>query len=155
MKNVEIVGCIKFGNYLLNVYDSLDNPLFLANEIADILGYSHGNTWNLAACLEDDEKLVLPAIVGGQRRNVIFVNENGLYNILAQSKMLLARKWRRVVHDELIELRKSNGRNIVDQFEYWDHKLDGYFFDEETNTMMKSVTVVGGDVIQVPLGEEE
>lgn len=56
---------------------------------------------------EEDEKLKLPLVVAGQRRSVNFVTENGLYNILAQSRMEIARSWRRVVHDELINMRKE------------------------------------------------
>lgn len=70
---------------------------------------------------EEDEKLKLPLVVAGQRRSVNFVTENGLYNILAQSRMEIARSWRRVVHDELINMRKEKGRNIAEQFEEWDH----------------------------------
>lgn len=40
---------------------------------------------------EEDEKLKLPLVVAGQRRSVNFVTENGLYNILAQSRMEIAR----------------------------------------------------------------
>lgn len=150
MNTVEKVGSIKFGTRVLSVYDDLDEPLFMASEIADVLGYSGGNTWNLLCNCEADEKLQLTAVVAGQRRNVSFVTENGLYNILAQSHMPIARKWRRIVHNELIELRKGRGLNITEQFDEWDHKLDSLYFDEETGRMMQSVTVAGGDVIQVP-----
>ena len=88
--------------------------------------------------------------MAGQRRAVNFVTENGLYNILAQSRMELARAWRRVVHDELINMRKEKGLNISEQFEEWDHAMDNIYFDEDTGRLMQSVTVPGGDVIQVP-----
>ena len=104
---------------------------------------------------EEDEKLKLPLVVAGQRRSVNFVTENGLYNILAQSRMEIARSWRRVVHDELINMRKEKGRNIAEQFEEWDHAMDNIYFDEETGQLMQSVTVPGGDVIQIPYEKEE
>ena len=88
-------------------------------------------------------------------RSVNFVTENGLYNILAQSRMEIARSWRRVVHDELINMRKEKGRNIAEQFEEWDHAMDNIYFDEETGQLMQSVTVPGGDVIQIPYEKEE
>lgn len=100
---------------------------------------------------EEDEKLKLPLVVAGQRRSVNFVTENGLYNILAQSRMEIARSWRRVVHDELINMRKEKGRNIAEQFEEWDHAMDNIYFDEETGQLMQSVTVPGGDVIQISI----
>ena len=152
---INIVGTITFGNRRLNVYSSLNEPLFRASDVADMIDYSHGNTWSMLNMCEEDEKLNLPLVVAGQRRSVSFVTETGLYNILSQSRMRLARMWRRIIHAELIELRRSRGMNIEQQFEEWDHRLDDIFFDEETGRMMQSVTVPGGDVIQVPYGEED
>ena len=94
------------------------------------------------------------ASVAGQRRSVNFVTENGLYNILSQSRMEIARAWRRIVHDELINMRRTKGRNIAEQFEEWDHALDNIYFDEETGKLMQSVTVQGGDVEQIPYEED-
>ena len=81
---------------------------------------------------------------------VTFVTETGLYNVLAQSRKPIARAWRRVIAEELIALRRSRGKNISEQFEDWDHRADAIYFDEETGMLMRSVTVPGGDVEQVP-----
>lgn len=145
-----IVGIIKFDNKILSVYSDLDNPLFKASDVASMIEYSDGNTWKMLEMCEHDEKLNLPMVVAGQRRNVSFVTENGLYNILSQSRKPIARKWRRVIHNELIEIRRSRDMNVVDQFDEWDHALDDLYFDEETGMLMQSITVQGGDVIQVP-----
>lgn len=145
-----IVGIIKFDNKILSVYSDLDNPLFKASDVASMIEYSDGNTWKMLEMCEHDEKLNLPMVVAGQRRNVSFVTENGLYNILSQSRKPIARKWRRVIHNELIEIRRSRDMNVVDQFNEWDHALDDLYFDEETGMLMQSITVQGGDVIQVP-----
>ena len=147
---VKVVGAIKLGGQELNVYSSLDEPVFKASDIANMLDYSAGNVWNLLGMCEEDEKLALTMVVAGQRRQVSFVTERGLYNILEQSRKPLARKWRRVINDELIALRKARNLNILDRFEEWDHELDNIYFDEETGMMMESVTVAGGDVEQVP-----
>ena len=150
MENIKAVGTITFDKKQLDVYSSLDEPLFRAADIADMIGYSEGNTWKMLEMCEQDEKLVLPMVVAGQRRSVSFVNEHGLYSILAQSRKPTARKWRRVINDELIRLRKERNLNILERFEEWDHELDDIYFDEDTGIMMQSVTVQGGDVIQVP-----
>ena len=149
----QVVGHITFDKKQLDVYFSLDNPLFRASDVANMIDYSEGNTWKMLEMCEQDEKLNLPLVVAGQRRSVSFVTENGLYNILSQSRKPIARKWRRIIHDELINLRKSRGFDIAQQFEQWDHELDTIYFDEETGMMMQSVTVAGGDVIQVPYEE--
>ena len=84
-----------------------------------------------------------------------FVTELGLYNILSQSRKPIARGWRRIAHEELIELRKSKGRDIKQQFEVWDEKYSDLYFDEETGVLMQSVTLPGGDVDQVPYEMEK
>jgi prophage antirepressor-like protein len=153
MNNIEIAGTISFGGKLLNVYGDLDAPLFKAKDISHVIEYSSGNEWKMLEMCEEDEKLKLPLVVAGQRRSVNFVTENGLYNILSQSRMEIARGWRRVVHDELISMRRAKGRNVVEQFDEWDHALDNIYFDEETGRLMQSVTVQGGDVEQIPYEE--
>ena len=153
-RNIEIAGIISFGGKLLNVYGDLDAPLFKAKDISHVIEYSSGNERKMLEMCEDDEKLKLPMVVAGQRRSVNFVTENGLYNILSQSRMEIARAWRRIVHDELINMRITKGRNIAEQFEEWDHALDNIYFDEETGKLMQSVTVQGGDVEQIPYEED-
>lgn len=150
-KSTNIVGTITFGNKKLDVYSSLDEPIFRALDIADMIDYSDGNSWKMLEMCEADEKLNLPMVVGGQRRVVSFVTETGLYNILSQSRKSLARKWRRIIHNELINLRRSRNYNIVEQFDNWNHDLDNIYVDESTGMLMESVTIPGGDVIQVPI----
>lgn len=147
---VDVVGHISFDGKLLDVYSSLDEPIFKATDVAKMIEYSEGNAWKMLEMCEKDEKLNLLMVVAGQKRSVSFVTETGLYNILSQSRKPLARKWRRIIHDELIRLRKSRNHNIVQQFEEWDHRLDAIYYDGENDTIMQSVTVQGGDVEQVP-----
>lgn len=149
-----IVGTIDFDDKLLNVYSSLDEPIFRAKDIAEMIGYSEGNIWKMLKMCEEDEKLNLPMVVAGQTRQVSFVTELGLYNILAQSRKLIARKWRRVVHTQLVVMRKEKGMTVVDQFDEWDDLLDTIYWDEEAGMLMQSVTVQGGDVEQIPYVEE-
>lgn len=150
----KIVGTITFDEKTLNVYQSLDDPLFRASDIANMIGYSEGNTWKMIQMCEEDEKINLPTVVAGQTRQVSFVTELGLYNILAQSRKLIARKWRRVVHTQLVAMRKEKGMTVVDQFDEWDDLLDTIYWDEDAQMLMQSVTVQGGDVEQIPYVEE-
>lgn len=150
----EIVGTIKFDNKYLNVYSSVNEPLFRATDVANIIGYSEGNTWKMLEVCEEDEKLNLPMVVAGQKRTVSFITELGLYNVLAQSRKPIARKWRRIIHNEIIRLRKERGLTIMAQFDEWDHELDTLYIDPETGILMQSVTVQGGDVEQIPYKEK-
>lgn len=149
------VGTIVFDNISLDVYSSLNEPLFKASDVASTIEYSEGNTWRMLSNCENDEKLNLLMVVAGQRRNISFITENGLYNVLSQSRKPIARKWRRLIHDEIVRLRKQRGLDIIEQFKEWDDMLDTLYIDPETGILMQSVTVQGGDVEQVPYKEEE
>jgi hypothetical protein len=65
--------------------------------------------------------------------------------------MPVARSWRRVVHEQLIKMRKDKQNDIIQQFEEWSEEMSNIYFDEETGNLMKSVTLSGGDVEQVPV----
>lgn len=147
---IKVVGEVRFMNHILKVYRDLDEPLFKAADVADLVGYGEGNVWNLVRLCEEDEHMLLPLVIAGQNRQVTFITETGLYNILSQSRKPLARAWRRIIHEELISLRRSQGKNVADKFDEWDHRADNIYFDEERGCLMRSVTVQGGDVEQVP-----
>ena len=155
MSMTDKVGTIVFDNISLDVYSSLNEPLFKASDVASTIEYSEGNTWRMLSNCENDEKLNLLMVVAGQRRNISFITENGLYNVLSQSRKPIARKWRRLIHDEIVRLRKQRGLDIIEQFKEWDDMLDTLYIDPETGILMQSVTVQGGDVEQVPYKEEE
>jgi prophage antirepressor-like protein len=151
---MEIVGRIKFDGYILDVYNDLDVPYFLAVEIAKLIDYSAGNTAEMLRTLEEDEHLLVTLQRSGQRRQVRMVTELGLYNVLSQSRKPIARKWRRIVHSNLVMMRRNNRLTIDEQFEEWDAMLDDLYIDPETGILMQSVTVRGGDVEQIPYKEE-
>lgn len=94
-------------------------------------------------------------------RWMLAVNEIGIYEALFASRRLEARKFRRWSATVLQKLRRHVGldgyevmrmtdEDVQDKI---DHFLDDIFYDEETDQLMVSVTVQGGDVDQVPLDE--
>lgn len=96
-------------------------------------------------------------------QDMLAVNEIGIYEALFASRRLEARKFRLWSATVLQKLRSQIG---LEQYEVMrmtepdiqdeiDHMLDNLFYDEETGILMESVTVEGGDVIQVPFGEDD
>ena len=149
------VGQITFDGNTLEVYDSLDKPYFRVGEISKILEYSNGKTSQILELVEQDEQLRTVVQLSGQRREVMMVTELGLYNLLSQSKKPMARKWRRVIHSNLILLRRDSKLNIEEQFREWDLMADNLFIDEETGELMEFNTVAGGDVEVRPYVENK
>lgn len=149
-------GRIVFNNRELPYYiDHSDGVIwFVANDIAEMLEYAGNRADQMVDLVEPDEKCKQKInFGGGQKRTLWLISELGLYNILSQSRKPTARLWRRVVHQQLIDIRKAKGMTIDDQFDEWDDLLDRLYFDEKTKMWMESITVEGGDVEQVPYEE--
>lgn len=91
-------------------------------------------------------------------QDMLAVNELGIYEALFASRKLEARKFRMWAGSIMQKLRSRVG---LEQYEVMrmtepeiqediNHILDTLFYDEETKTLMESVTVAGGDVEQIP-----
>lgn len=142
---MDIVGQIRFDGYSLDVYDSLDKPCFLAKDVVKLLGLK--NEGALLDMLEEDEFIKYTS------KKIFIITELGLYNALSQAKGEQARKWRRIVHSNLIMMRREHKLTIEGQFDEWNAMADTLFIDPETGILMESVTLPGGDVDQIPYKE--
>ena len=91
-------------------------------------------------------------------KDMLAVNEIGIYEALFASRRLEARKFRRWSATVMQKLRRYVGlegyevMHMTDESvqEDIDRFLDTLFYDEKTGQLMQSVTVQGGDVEQVP-----
>ena len=147
------IGRVHFNNQYLDIYGTIDQPCFIAVDVAKVIDYSIGKTGQMLDCLEIDEYFKSEMVNKGRKQMVYMVTELGLYNVLSDSRKLIARMWRRVVHQQLIDSRKARGLSIEDQFDEWDDLLNTIYIDPKTRILMQSVTVEGGDVEQVPYVE--
>lgn len=123
---MEIVGQIEFYDHVLDVYDSTDEPLFLAVDVARMIDYNVGHTNQLLETLSDEDKLlVLPKTSGrgGNRRPVWFVTECGLYEILIQSNKPIARLFKTEIKSILRDGRRRHG-NTKEWFERLSTQVD-------------------------------
>lgn len=102
------IGVYSFNAYPLTVFGTKDNPLFQAKAIIDYLGI--GNVTDVMNRLDDDEKLSSIVSKSGQRREMKFVNESGLYHLIFQSRKPEARKFRKWVTSELLPTLRKTGR---------------------------------------------
>lgn len=79
----------------LSVYGTPLEPLFLAKEVAEIIGHSDVST--MMRTVDEDEKLTQTLFVSGQRREMWFLTEQGLYEVLMQSRKPIAKDFKRGV----------------------------------------------------------
>ena len=125
----DILRTINAQGHELNIYGTTEEPLFLAVEVAKMIDYSVGNTNYMISRVDDDEKILLstPSIsmsARGSASNKWFLTEDGLYEVLMQSRKPIARRFKRAVKDILKELRLSGKADFEDWLNHTDPLVD-------------------------------
>lgn len=66
------------------IYGTVESPLFLAKDVA--VWIEHSDVSTMLRTVSDDEKLTQTMFVSGQNRECWFLTEDGLYEVLLQSR---------------------------------------------------------------------
>lgn len=113
-KDLEQVQTLTLLKEPFNMYGSADRPLFLALDVAEMIGYSTDKVGQMLDNVDDDEKLTDTIYRGGQKREVWFLTENGLYELLMQSRKPIAKRFKLEIKNILVKLRRGEfGLNRV------------------------------------------
>ena len=86
------------------IYGTPENPLFLAKDIADMLEIK--NNRDMLNNVDEDEKLMSLVSTSGQNRNMWFLTEDGLYEVLMTSRKPQAKVFKKKVKEILKSIRK-------------------------------------------------
>lgn len=119
------------------VYGDIDNPLFLAKDVADWI--EHSNPRMMLSNIDEDEKVVNNAYTLGGSQETWFLTENGLYEVLMLSRKPIAKQFKKKVKEILKTIRQTGGYvNNDDLF------INTYlpFADETTKLLFKSTLQV-------------
>lgn len=92
------------------VYGDFENPLFLARDVAEWIDYqktSEGyyNTSKMLNTVDEDEKVTIPNKDSGGSK--LFLTEDGLYEVLMQSRKPIAKKFKKEVKKILKSIRMN------------------------------------------------
>jgi prophage antirepressor-like protein len=117
---MDILRTIRVHGADLDIYGSKSEPLFLAVDIAKMIGYSISNTNQMLNTIDLSEKLTLRIQWLGQKREMWFVTEYGLYEILMQSRKPIARKFKSAIKSMLKDLRLSDKGDFEEWLNYED-----------------------------------
>ena len=99
--NNEELGCIR--TVMIN-----DQPWFVGKDIAVALGYSNPQK-AIREHIDVEDKLTERIVLSGQNREVIFINESGLYSLILSSKLPSAKKFKRWVTSEVLPAIRKTG----------------------------------------------
>lgn len=87
------------------IYGDYENPLFLAKDVAEWI--EHSNARMMLQGVDEDEKQCVsnPYALQGQKEQW-FLTENGLYEVLMQSRKPIAKEFKKQVKEILKSIRK-------------------------------------------------
>jgi len=98
-------------NQLIRVEVINNQAYFISKDVCDILGIS--NNRDVMTRLDEDEKLMSVVPTSGQNREMWFVNESGLYNLIFQSRKPEAKLFRKWVTGEVLPSLRKSGKYEV------------------------------------------
>ena len=88
------------------IYGTPDEPLFLAKDVAEWIEYDNSKVGQMLKNVDENEYITSPIYYSGQVRNMYFLTEEGLYEVLMQSRKPIAKEFKKQVKQILKEIRK-------------------------------------------------
>lgn len=86
-----------------------NEPWFMGKDAADALKYTN-TPKAIRDHVDGEDKLTERIVLSGQKREVIFINESGLYSLILSSKLPTAKKFKHWVTSEVLPaIRKTGG----------------------------------------------
>lgn len=113
-KNIQVIKQTELLGHTFTVYGTAENPMFLAKEVAECIDYAKTSKGkfdvsNMVSSVDEEEKLVRTIFVSGQNREVWLLTEDGLYEVLMQSRKPIAKEFKKGVKEILKTIRKTGG----------------------------------------------
>ncbi|MGL4655725.1 MAG: phage antirepressor [Sarcina sp.] len=93
------------------VYGTVEKPLFLAKDVANWI--EHSNLTMMLRNIDEDEKVLNNVYTLGGNQEMWFLTEDGLYEVLMQSRKPIAKAFKKQVKEILKSIRK-NGAYMTD-----------------------------------------
>lgn len=75
------------------VYGTPENPLFLAKDVAEWIDYDISNVSKMVKNVDEDEKIIART----NNTSATFLTEDGLYEVLMQSRKPIAKAFKKEV----------------------------------------------------------
>lgn len=104
MNDLQIINEQEVLGKNFKIYGTYEDPLFLAKDVAEWIEHSDVST--MVRNIDNDEKLIQTMFVSGQNREYLFLTENGLYEVLMQSRKPIAKEFKKEVKKILKSVRK-------------------------------------------------
>ena len=110
--NLQIIDERKLLGKDFKIYGDIENPLFLAKDVANWI--EHNQVARMMEMVDENEKLMCSISTSGQNREMWFLTEDGLYEVLMQSRKPIAKQFKKEVKKILKSIR-MNGMYATDK----------------------------------------
>lgn len=102
--NIEVLEHREVLGQDFKIYGNIENPLFLAKDVARWIEHSDVST--MLRVIDESEKVTNIVCTPGGKQSALFLTEDGLYEVLMQSRKPIAKQFKRKVKEILKEIRK-------------------------------------------------
>lgn len=92
------------------IYGDLENPLFKATDIAEWIDYGVSNVSKMVKNIDDTEKIITRT----NNTSATFLTEDGLYEVLMQSRKSIAKQFKAEVK-KILKTIRLNGMYVTDK----------------------------------------
>ena len=106
-KIMKVVATRSFHGHKLEVYGDSQEPWFLARDIAKMIDYSTASLNKFLQSVDENEKERKNVPTPGGIQKAWFLTEQGLYEVLFQSRKPLAKEFKKAVKEILKEIRQK------------------------------------------------
>lgn len=103
------IAIFSFENSQVRTTGTAENPLFVAVDIATVLGYSNARK-AIYAHVDEEDRLKATVETEGGKQEVVCVNESGLYALIFGSKLESAKRFKRWVTSEVLPAIRKTGQ---------------------------------------------
>ena len=110
MNEIKVINKSMLLGKEIDVYGSVDEPLFLAKDVAEWI--EHTQPSKMVETVDEDEKLMGTIFLSGQNREVWMLTEDGLYEVLMQSRKPIAKQFKKGIKEILKTIRKTESYSV-------------------------------------------
>lgn len=112
MNELEIFKNEEFGEIRTVLIEN--EPWFVGKDVAVALGYKD-TADSIKRHVDNEDKLTRCFTDSGQKREMIVINESGLYSLILSSKLPTAKKFKRWVTSEVLPTIRKHGAYMTDE----------------------------------------
>lgn len=112
MNDIMIFKNEEFGE--IRTLEINNEPYFIGKDVAEVLGYERPDN-AIRKHVDEEDKLMHQISASGQNRNMIIINESGLYSLIMSSKLSNAKRFKRWVTSEVLPSIRKHGGYIAGQ----------------------------------------